>query len=364
MEHFNGSRLAVARRRRGFTKKELAELIGVDPRSISAFESGEIAPRKVNIERLSIELGFPRGFYFGADLDVPSEETASFRSMARMSARKRHAALAAGTIAFILSDWIEKRFHLPDSNLINFRNSPPEIAAMELRQHWGIGEKPISNIVNLLEINGIRIFSLAENCEEVDAFSLWKNDRPFVFLNTKKTAEHSRFDAAHELGHLVLHKHGAPNGQEAESQANTFASAFLMPLGDVTATVSAIYSLNDLIALKKRWIVSVAALAYRLHKIGILSDWRYRALFIEISQKGYRKLEPEGSQREVSQVWDKVFSSLRSEGTTKQDVAQKLMLPEEEIEKLIFGLVLMGINGARNSKRKVRSKTPALRLVK
>ena len=51
--------------------------------------------------------------------------------------------------------------------------------------------------------------------------------------DTNKTAEHSRFDAAHELGHLVLHRHGPPRGIEAERQANAFASAFLMPHGSV-----------------------------------------------------------------------------------------------------------------------------------
>jgi IrrE N-terminal-like domain len=57
---------------------------------------------------------------------------------------------------------------------------------------------------------------------------------PFVFLNTLKSGEHSRFDAA-ELGHLVLHRHAAPNGQEAEQDANAFASALLMPSASVRA---------------------------------------------------------------------------------------------------------------------------------
>jgi len=52
------------------------------------------------------------------------------------------------------------------------------------------------------------VCSLAEQCREVDAFSLWRHGSPFVFLNTQKTPEHSRFDVAHELGHLVLHRHG------------------------------------------------------------------------------------------------------------------------------------------------------------
>src|SRR5260363_245495 len=78
-------------------------------------------------------------------------------------------------------------------------------------------------------IERVRVFSLSLDTTDVDAFSLWRQRTPFIFLNTRKSAEHARFDAAHELGHLVLHRHGSPQGREAEKEADTFASAFLMP---------------------------------------------------------------------------------------------------------------------------------------
>ncbi|WP_261371327.1 ImmA/IrrE family metallo-endopeptidase [Yersinia frederiksenii] len=61
-------------------------------------------------------------------------------------------------------------------------------------------------MVHLIEPKGVKVFSLAENCVEVDAFSFWTNRKPFVLLNTIKTSERSRFDATHQLGHLVLHQ--------------------------------------------------------------------------------------------------------------------------------------------------------------
>lgn len=48
----------------------------------------------------------------------------------------------------------------------------------------------------------------------------------FYFLNTSRTAERCRFDLAHELGHLVMHKHGIIEGIHVEQEANAFASAF------------------------------------------------------------------------------------------------------------------------------------------
>src|SRR2546428_34802 len=163
-----------------------------------------------------------------------------------------------------------------------------EAAAKALRVRWGLGDKPISNMLWLLEAKGVRVFSLAEENVEVDAYSFWRGKQPLVFLNTMKSAEHSRFDAAHELGHLVLHQHGEPQGQEAEREAHAFAAAFLMPRGSVLANAPKFATVEHLVKLKKFWTVSVAALAYRLHAVGVLSEWHYRQIYIEISKRRYR----------------------------------------------------------------------------
>lgn len=342
---FNPSRLSLARKRRGTNKIRLAEMTGLSLRSISAYENGEKVPSTETVERIASVLCFPTDFFSGGDVEIPSPVTASFRSMSRMSAAQRDAALGAGGLAFLLHDWIEARFELPAIDLLDLRGEEPEAAAMELRQHWGLGERPIRNMVHLMEAKGIRVFSLAERALEVDAFSLWRNDEPFVFLNTMKSAEHARFDAAHELAHLVLHKHGGPHGQDVERQAHAFASAFLMPKASVLAVAPRFPTLPHLLQLKKHWIVSVAALVYRLHAIGLMTDWHYRTLCIEISQRGFRKDEPEGAQRETSQILAKVFAALRSDGVGKAELAEALQIEPREIEELVFGLTLVGIGG-------------------
>jgi Zn-dependent peptidase ImmA (M78 family) len=183
------------------------------------------------------------------------------------------------------------------------------------------------------------------DASEVDAFSMWRQDTPFVFLNTQKSAEHSRFDAAHELGHLVLHRHGSPQGRIAEQEANAFASAFLMPRSSVLAEVPHMATVDRLVQLKKLWGVSVAALTYRMHVLGVLSDWHYQSLFVEISKRGFRRSEPNEGQRETSQVLQKVFVSLREDGISHQDVAAELSVAVEELTQLIFGLTLTALVG-------------------
>src|SRR3546814_15647567 len=107
-------------------------------------------------------------------------------------------------------------------------------------------------MIKLLESKGVHVFSLAEDTKNVDAFSCWRNGQPFVFLNTFKSAERSRFDAAHELAHLVLHRHGGPQGREAETEANQFASALLMPHAALVSTIPSVIRLDQFLRAKHR----------------------------------------------------------------------------------------------------------------
>ena len=330
-------RLALARKRRGLTKRALAETLGVAPLTLTRYEKGDTLPSPEQIDRLAEALGFPSAFLTGTDIDQPRRENASFRGMASMLARERDAALAAGAIAFLLSDWVEERFDLPDPDVPDLRGERPQAAARALREHWGLGEKPIKDLVRLLEAKGVRVFSLAERTRGVDAFSLWRRGRPFAFLNTLKSAEHGRFDAAHELGHLVLHRHGAPQGRTAEDEANAFASSFLMPSADVLAVLPRPRSLDQIAGAKKRWGVSVAALNYRLHKLGATTDWQYRTFCIELQRRGWREREPDGMERERSVVWGKVLTALWRERVTRADIARELSVPPGEIDGLLLG---------------------------
>jgi len=360
---FNPNRLSVARKRRGLTKTELATQAKIDLRSVTAYEAGVRPPKLKTAESLAAATNFPVEFLYGNDLDEPQPDTASFRALSKMTATQRDMALSQGTIALHLSKWLEARFELPEPGLPDLnREDSPEAAADSLRRHWGIGESPVRNMVHLLEAKGVRIFSLAINAREVDAFSLWKDATPFVFLNGNKSSEHSRYDAAHELGHLVLHRHGPPQGRDAEREADAFASAFLMPRGSVIAHAVRNPSLPALIKLKAIWIVSVAALNRRLFGVGMTSDWQYRTLCIEIAKRGFRKREPREAPRETSHILPSVFGALREEGISRAEVARTLTIPRAELEQLMFGLTMTSIDGGR--KIRVAQTMTKLELVK
>ena len=339
-EHFNPKRLALARKRRRKTGKSLAAEAGLSAITVSRLEKGENDPDADTVARLAKVLNYPPAFFFGDDPEELDATTVSFRSLTKMSAVEREAAKGAGALGLQLSAWVDDQFTLPTPKVPNLgHEADPEAAARAVRAAWGLGEQPISNMLALLEAHGVRVFSLAEQTDTMDAFSFWWSDRPFVFLNNYKTAEHSIYDSAHELAHLVMHKHAGPQpSRAAEREANQFASAFLMPKSDVLSRLPRFITVDTLIKAKARWRVSAMAMAYRVRALGLMTEWQYKSACIELGRRGYRTGEPDGIARETSSVWRKVLSQLWSEKTTKNEIAAALNLPMDELENLIWGL--------------------------
>jgi len=322
------------------TGKGLAEAAKLSPITVSRIENGENEPDETTVGKLANALDYPVAFFYLDDPEELDTTAVSFRSLSKMSAKERDAAINAGRLGLQLSDWLEGQFSLPDANLIDLSyETNPEAAARALRAYWSLGEKPIGNMLGLLEVHGVRVFSLSETTSSVDAFSFWRDERPFIFLNNYKTPEHSVFDSAHELCHLVMHRHaGAQKSRVAEREAHQFASAFLMPENDVRARVPRFIKVDTIIRAKARWRVSAMAMAYRLHALGLLSEWQYKSACIELGRRGYRTAEPSGIERETSAVWRKVLSHLWNEKTTKREIAAALHFPPDELEGLIWGL--------------------------
>lgn len=270
MPPFNPNRLDLARRRRGLTRVELAVAADISVKTLTSYDQGRTEPSPAILTRLADTLRFPEAFFSRPDGDEPPMDGSSFRALSSLIARHRDQTLGAGAIALDLYDWIGARFRLPAPDVPRYSGVDPETAAMAVRSEWGLGEKPIKNMIHLLEAHGVRVCSLVEDCLAVDAFSFWRGDSPCVFLNTRKTAERSRMDAAHELGHLCLHWKGGAKGPQAEREADLFGASFLMPRSSVLAAAPRGGSLANIIRAKKRWGVAAANLTYRMYHLGLL----------------------------------------------------------------------------------------------
>jgi Zn-dependent peptidase ImmA (M78 family)/transcriptional regulator with XRE-family HTH domain len=345
VDSFTPSRLLIARERRGFTQRRLSELAGVSPRALKGYESGENNPSREALRSLAAALGYPVAFFEGPDIDRLPLDAASFRALSKASARLRNQAVACGTFAVeLLYPYLEHRFSLPRVDLPDLRDETPGGAASSIRHYWGLGQRPIPHVVRLLELHGVRVFSLSEDCDAIDAFSLWRDGTPFIFLNTRKTAERSIWDASHELGHLLLHRHGVPQGHNAESEADKFASNFLLPEAAIRASAPMVPTVDMISAMKVKWKASTAAIGRRLYDLGLMTKYNYTKFNIDLSHRG-RKNEPRPIPRETSAILEKTFAQLSEEGVDLRTVANELALPISEIRSLTFGLQI--VEGSR-----------------
>jgi Zn-dependent peptidase ImmA (M78 family)/transcriptional regulator with XRE-family HTH domain len=339
---FVPSRLTAARKRRGETITSLSVLSGISTKSISDYENGKREPSGDTIAKLSEALQVPPAYFASPALDEVPEEAVSFRARSKMSARSREMALTIASHAVELRRWIDTSYQTPAVDVPTLHRytgtGGAALAAEVVRAKWGLGQAPVGNMVHLLELHGIAVFSVMppQQKDALDAFSFRIRGRPYVLLNTAKSAERGRFDAAHELAHLVLH--GESTGPDAEHEADAFASSFLMPASDVRAHSRMNMSVDEIIRKKRRWRVAAIALAYRLHDLRLLSDWLYHTTCVNLSRMGYRSGEPGGIERESSRLLSQVMADVLTTSGGFGGLRDALSVEAHDINDLMFDL--------------------------
>lgn len=332
-----GSRIRLARARRGLSRTALAAALGVSPARVSRYEQdgvdGELAGAFADV------LGVPRVFLSREGVEPIPVAESTFRSSRRATARQRAAACAAGTSGIELYEWLADRFRLPTVALPELDGEPPERAADAVRAAWQQGRGALPNLLQLSEAHGIRVLSLPRIAHAVDAFGLWRHDRPYAFLSTAKSAERSRFDLAHEIGHLVLHSRGHEG--DLEREADAFAAAFLMPGDLLLARVGHEPAVPAVLRLRSDYGVAAMAMLRRLRDLGLLSDEVYRQDCVVLAQRGFGRDEPGGLRTERSRVFEQTASMLRSSDRGFGPLEEELGLTGADLHDLTFGHFLV-----------------------
>lgn len=348
LDNLEPSRIRAARERTGMTGRDLAEKINKSASAVSQFESGITKPDIETFVRMSMALGVPTTFFAEKELgQAPSFafDRCHFRARRRVSQRDRRASVREGELLLEVTNFVESMgVCFPAEQISNYQHDaflrhPEDYESIErlasgLRQHWNMGFGPIPNLVQLLESKGIFVFPLAQAHIDVDAYSVWAANRPCIMLALNKSASRARFDAAHELAHLVLHEDIDPGAGIIERQADRFASAFLAPREGFIAECPRRWSMPVFERLKSRWRLSIAALVRRAYDLGCLSQTSYSRAFRELSQAGLRKKEPGEWTHDRPSLLDQALTLLRSR-VDIQSLAQHLTLYEVDVERLM-----------------------------
>jgi Zn-dependent peptidase ImmA (M78 family) len=186
---------------------------------------------------------------------------------------------------------LQEKFTNPLINTSIKKYNDVENAATLLRNNWNLGLAPITNLLELLEENGIKVYEV-QDVEDFDGLSARVGEINVIVINKDLSTDRIRFTVAHELAHILCEY---PKGAHTEKLCHTFAGAFLLPKSVLERELMKKreqISLWELQEIKKLYGISIQAIVKRAHILGIVSDFYYRNFQIMISQKGWRKKEP------------------------------------------------------------------------
>ena len=307
MTFFNGNRLKLARVYCGMTTDELGDKIGVTRQSISQFENEKNAPSLSTLISLASILHFPVSFFTQEDVDRGADNVGStyFRKLLTTSKKYQQEQIAKMRFVARIYSFLNQYVEFPHVNLPSIGpDVEPELAAKKLREFWNLGYTPITNIIRVMENNGIVVTSFETSTDDVDAYSHKFNDLFIVVLSkNKRVAARTNFDAAHELGHILLHNWyedldslSREEFRERENEANAFASAFLLPEEPFRYDFER-YSLKGrglerFVVMKQKWHVSIEALLYRARELDLITTTQYQSLYRLLHKKGWYHNEP------------------------------------------------------------------------
>lgn len=358
---FVGERLTEAREARGImTMTSLADLIGVSTNAISQYEHNICKPGSRMVMEMANKLKLKETFFFRP---LPTKRANPIFWRSRHAATKVNRVVAErklGWIKAITDDYLKTfldlpALALPSAKELSIPSDPKKLSddrieqiALLCREFWGLGTMPIGDVTAFLENKGLLMTCGELYSEKLDAFSsVSEYDHSFhVFLGTGTSAVRSRFDAAHELGHLILHSHLSKEYLEdkektkkhslIEHQAFRFASAFLMPAESFGSEVW-MTGLEPLLSLKARWKVSVGAMIKRCDDLGLIHETHVRRLWISYNRL-WKKSEPLDDEIpfEAPGLMKSCFDLLiESKLKTKADILHELPFSQRDIETLM-----------------------------
>ncbi len=351
-------RIKAARELRGLTQQETVRRMQrpITAAALSQIEGGRIRPSLDTMEELARALDVPVGFFTALWPEVTSEDGALvtyFRHLRSTPVRERRRAAALVLVLGDLVAALELHVRLPEVRIPDHPVSPEsgsediEKAAETVRSQWGLGTEPIPHVLRELERHGVIVARLTIGHRLVDAFSARLARRPIVLLTEDKSNYvRSRFDAAHELGHLVMHPRSETATRAVETQAHEFASAFLLPRSVAAEVLPARIDAAGwlrLAELKQRWGISINALLYRARRLRILNEDAYRNAMKYVSAKGWRTTEPgdrEMGPPEAPLLLERATNTVKVElGQELEQFIQSANLPPRDIIELMEAAV-------------------------
>lgn len=294
---FNPNMLTLSKEFAGLTQAAIAQHAGVSQSLFSKIENGLEQPAPDFIEKAAEICRVPTTFFEQQEAVLGDNLVDLFHkkrlTLPAKPLRKANATANVTRFEIVrLLRTIDMTDRTPFPNLpLDEHESPEEVAAL-VRAAWRLPRGPIAHLVNVVEATGTPVVLADLEHDKLAAICMpgAGSNMHVVLINRRLPASAQRFALAHEIGHLVMHDGVATSSMERE--ADDFAAALLMPAADITGQLRGV-RFRDLGPLKPIWRVSLAALIYRAHALGQITERHYRTLNMDLNSLPHgRKREP------------------------------------------------------------------------
>ncbi|OBJ92029.1 DNA-binding protein [Mycobacterium gordonae] len=294
-----GTRVRQARVLRRLSGTAVMDHMGWrSPRQTRLEQSDTAVLDGADFERLVALLRFPAKFFTTAPVSRVTVRDLLFRApKATTVTEKEYLAVFASVVGDLLSQ-LNTLATLPPVLLEPLPGGTDVVsAAAQTRRRLGLApQAPIKSLIYEMEAAGVPVVMRMKRSRSSGQVQ-WDTDedepagllterhlgcstrtgayreRPLVLLRALDSWERTRWTAAHEMGHLLLHRFGDVS-DEQEREASRFASELLAPAEALAREVPRVPTLNDLVEVKAKWRISLGALIVHLRESRLIDEVR------------------------------------------------------------------------------------------
>ncbi len=345
VERFNRHMLTLARESRGVTQSGLADAMGVGQGTVSKVESGVNDAAPVFVEELSNVLNYePELFYeAGRPYGMPPFHYRKRKKLGKKALEKMIAEMNIRRIhlkILLKSVELKSNAYIPEIDRDEYLagSGKPfsiEEVARQFRGLWLLPDGPIENVIEMIEDNGGIVIPCNFDSDLIDAVSQRIDGLPALFfVNMNAPADRTRWTLCHELAHMVIHTTSFLDDDVMEIEADSFAGALLLPEKQIRSQLIK-FDLRQTANLKRYWKVSMAAIAMRADKLGMITPYQKKSFFIQMSKLGYRKNEPHEPPREHPKAINKLIDyHLNVLKYSMEELAKSLFIKVSEFQEM------------------------------
>lgn len=305
-----GERLTESRKRAGLTQAETAARLRISRPTLVAIEKGERRPSSQELVTLSQLFGVPLHDFLD-EFRPHAAVSPRFRLPRSVDRESVPIQAAVERLRQMASHYVElerlaeveriparleliRTYHLDQPSVkLNTRLAARD-AANTVRSLLGLGDAPALALDERLEAEaGLRIFYLDHLPGGLAAIFIWGDDiGACVAINRAHPPERQRWSLTHEFGHFLHDREAGdildddhPARGEAETFADTFTAAFLLPdsgvsrhFADRLRANDARFNSFDLLGLARYYQVSFQATCHRLEELDLLPGGTYNRI--------------------------------------------------------------------------------------